>query len=296
MRKLFVILTFAILATGAYAQESCCSPSGKQDKATTSTKTSGDAVAMFASNADDPNFVAAHLAPKPVAPVNGRGAMIELTLADRSKASAFFVRANTKSNKWLIVFHEWWGLNDYIKNEAEKYAEAFPNLNVLALDLYDGQVTANPDTAAILIKGVKTERSMKIIEAAKKHVGAAAEVATLGWCFGGGMSMQAAIIFGKQAKACVMYYGMPEMDAKKLKNLTAPLLGIFAEKDSWINRDVINGFDKVYRTFKRKYEIKWFDAVHAFANPSNPEHNSTMAAEAEELSMKFIKTHLMGKK
>ncbi|GAB1348645.1 hypothetical protein MASR1M107_08570 [Ignavibacteriales bacterium] len=296
MRRLFVFVLFALITTGAYAQESCCSPSEKQDKATTSGKTTGDAIASFASNADDPNFVAAHLAPKPVTVVNGRGAMIELTLSDRTKSNAYFVRANSKSNKWLIVFHEWWGLNDYIKNEAEKYAEAFPNLNVLALDLYDGQVTGSPDTAAMLIKGVKTDRSMKIIEAAKKHVGANAEVGTLGWCFGGGMSMQAAIIFGKQAKACILYYGMPEMDSKKLKNLTAPVLGIFAEKDTWINREVINEFVKAFRPLKRKYEIKWFEAAHAFANPSNPEHNSAMALEAEELSMKFLKTHLMGKK
>lgn len=108
--------------------------------------------------------------------------------------------------------------------------------------------------------------------------------------------MQAAIALGKQAKACVMYYGMPEMDKARLKNLTAPLLGIFAEKDTWINREVVNNFDKIFRTFKRKYEIKWFDAVHAFANPSNPDFNSEMAQEAENLAMKFIATHLLGRK
>ncbi len=295
MKKILVVLAFLLVTGGVHAQESCCSAPGDNKTGSASTQ-SNDALAMFASNSNDPNFVAAHAAPLPATVVNGRGGMITLTLSDRSKSNAYFVRAEKKSNKWLFVFHEWWGLNDHIKNEAEKYAAAYPELNVIALDLYDGKVASTPDTAAIYSKEVNKDRGFKIIEAARKNAGNNAEIGTLGWCMGGGWSMQAAIALGKQAKACVMYYGMPEMDKARLKNLTAPLLGIFAEKDTWINREVVNNFDKIFRTFKRKYEIKWFDAVHAFANPSNPDFNSEMAQEAENLAMKFIATHLLGRK
>lgn len=295
MKKIFVILAFLLTTGGLYAQESCCS-TDKDTKAGHSATPSNDALAMFAANSNDPNFIAAHAVPMPFTVANGKGAMITLTLSDRTKSDAYFVRADKKSNKWLFIFHEWWGLNDHIKNEAEKYAAAYPDLNVLALDLYDGKVTASPDTAAMYSKAVNKDRGFKIIEAAKKHAGNSAQIGTLGWCLGGGWSMQAAIKLGKQAKACVIYYGMPEMDKAKLKNLAAPLLGIFAEKDTWINREVVNDFVKVFRPLKKKYDLKWFDAVHAFANPSNPEFNSAMAQEAEELAMKFIATHLLGRK
>jgi carboxymethylenebutenolidase len=293
MKKLFFVISLLLFSGGVYAQESCCTPEGNSDKTSTST-TTNDPIAKFASNVDSPGFADKHPSPAPFKLTNGRGEMIKITLSDRSTANAYQIKAAHKSNKWLILFHEWWGLNDYIKNEAEKYANAFSSLNVIALDFYDGQSTANPDTAGMLLKGVKTERSMKIIEGTKKYLGANAQVGTLGWCFGGGLSMQAAIIFGKQAKACVLYYGMPETDAKKLKNLHAPVLGIFAEKDAWITRDVVSGFDKSFRPLKRKYELKWFDADHAFANPSSPNHNNAAALEAEDMTKKFIQTRLMG--
>ncbi|MBK8661021.1 MAG: dienelactone hydrolase family protein [Ignavibacteriales bacterium] len=128
---------------------------------------------------------------------------------------------------------------------------------------------------------------MKIIEGTK-NISANAQVGTLGWCFGGGLSMQAAIILvNRQKPACSIMEC--ETDAKKLKNLYAPVLGIFAEKDAWITRDVVNGFDKSFRPLKRKYELKWFDADHAFANPSSPNHNNAAALEAEDMTKKFVK-------
>jgi carboxymethylenebutenolidase len=293
MKNLFLLFFLILFTSGIYAQESCCQPEGHGDKVSSST-TTNDPIAKFASNVDSPGFAEKHASPVPFTLENGRGEMIKITLSDRSTAFAYQVKAHHKSNKWLILFHEWWGLNDYIKNEAEKYANKFSSLNVIALDFYDGQSTSNPDTAGMLVKAVNTERSMKIIDGAKKYLGANAQVGTLGWCFGGGLSMQAAIKFGKQAKACVLYYGMPETDSKKLKNLYAPVLGIFAEKDAWITREVVGGFDKSFRPLKRKYELKWFEADHAFANPSSPTHNNAAALEAEEMTMKFISTQLMG--
>ncbi|KAB2908159.1 MAG: dienelactone hydrolase family protein [Ignavibacteriales bacterium] len=229
--------------------------------------------------------------------LDGRGGMIPLTLSDRTKSDAYFVRAEKQSNKWLFLFHEWWGLNDYIKNEAEKYAAAFPDLNVLALDLYDGKVVfADNDSANALKNGIKADRAFKIIDAASKHAGAKAQIGTLGWCMGGYWSMQASIRLGAKSKACVLYYGMPEMDKKKLKTLTAPVLGIFGNQDLSITPEVVASFIKVYRPFKRKYEIKKYDATHAFANPSAPGYNATYAKEAEEQAMQFIGKYLMGRK
>jgi carboxymethylenebutenolidase len=73
--------------------------------------------------------------------------------------------------------------------------------------------------------------------------GPKAHIATIGWCFGGGWSLQTSLLAGKKAVACVMYYGMPEQDVNKLKTLNADVLGNFANKDQWINPKVVAKFD-----------------------------------------------------
>ena len=85
------------------------------------------------------------------------------------------------------------------------------------------------------MQGVKEDRAKAIIKGAIAYAGPNAHIATIGWCFGGGWSLQASLLAGKQDVACVMYYGMPEQDVNKLKTLHADVLGNFANKDNWIN-------------------------------------------------------------
>ena len=158
-------------------------------------------------------------------------------------------------------------MNDHIKQEAEKLAEDLPGVIVIAIDLYDGQLATTAENAGKLMELVKTDRAEAIINGTISYIRTTASIQTIGWCFGGAWSLQASIIAGEKSNGCVMYYGMPEKSEDKLKKLNAPVLGIFATKDTWINKEVIGEFEKQMNKLKKPLEIHWYEADHAFANP-----------------------------
>lgn len=241
----------------------------------------------------DLSFIAAH--DEPIAfefKSQFGGEKITFDCPDGQKANAFFIKSAKKSNKYLFVFHEWWGLNEHIMKESEKYYAALGNVNIIAIDLYDGQVATTREDAAKYMQGAKPERLKAIVQGAITYVGEKAKIATVGWCFGGGMSLQASILAQAQSLACVIYYGMPEKDTEKLKNLQAEVLGIFAGKEKWINTEVVKEFETNLTTLGKKFSTKIYDAEHAFANPSNPNYNQAFADEAFEMSINFIKQKL----
>jgi carboxymethylenebutenolidase len=93
------------------------------------------------------------------------------------------------------------------------------------------------------MQAVKTERAESILKGALA-LSKGNKIATIGWCFVGGWSLQTGILPGNQAKACVMYYGMPEKYLERLSMLKTDVLGVFASKDKWINNEVVNQFKK----------------------------------------------------
>lgn len=241
--------------------------------------------------ADDEKFKDQH--EKPVlADFKAMGEMMTFDTPDGKTASAYLLKSKEPSDKYLFVFQEWWGLNDNTKREADKYFAALDNVNVLAPDMYDGQSTDNPDEAGKLMKGTNQERLQNIIKGALNYAGDEPEIATIGWCFGGGLSLQASILAGESGKGCVMYYGMPVKTATELAPLEVPVLGIFAEKDEWINHEVIDQFEKLAAATGKDVTNYWFDADHAFANPSQPRYVEEEATKANAMAMEFLKKRL----
>ena len=114
----------------------------------------------------------------------------------------------------------------------------------------------------------------------------------MGWCFGGGWSLQAALLGGKQTVGCVMYYGMPEKDVAKLKTLNSDVLGLFADQDKWINPEVVKQFEKDMAAAGKKVTVKEYPADHAFANPSNPKYNKELATDAHQKALAYLKARL----
>lgn len=249
------------------------------------------ATATFASLAGTNGFAGAHESPVAIS-YAAKGSMITFPTADGKTGSGYFIPAASKSSKYLFVFQEWWGLNDYIKKQSDLYADSLKDVNVLAIDLYDGQVTTNPEEAGKIMQSVNDARLRSIITGAFTYAGKEAKVATVGWCFGGGWSMQAALIGGKQTKACVMYYGMPETDVAKLKNLNSDVIFMFAKNDKWINESVKDDFVKNMQAAGKKLTVKEYDADHAFANPSNPHYSKEFAADAQQTTLRYFKTAL----
>jgi len=245
----------------------------------------------MATLAADPAFAALHANPLPFT-YRGAGEVITFATPDGQKASGFLIKSQKPSDKWLLVYQEWWGLNDFIKQEAQKYATDLKDVNVLAVDMYDGKVATEREDAMKYMQAATKERLGSIMKGAIGYVGPKAEIASIGWCFGGMLSLQSAILEGKQAKGCVMYYGQPEQDVAKLKTLDTDVLGIFGSQDQGIPPATVEKFEKNMKDAGEKIEVKMYDANHAFANPSNPVYNKEAAEDAYKRSLSYLKSHL----
>lgn len=239
-------------------------------------------------------FVASHDAPLPFTFENKNGKMVAIKTAG-SVTNAYIVKSKKNTSNYIIMIHEWWGLNDYIKQEAVRVQNELGNVNVIAIDLYDNKVASTADSASVFMQQVKEKRCQEIINGVIKYAGKNARFATIGWCFGGGWSMQATLLCKQQAVGCVIYYGMPELDANKLKPLPCPVLGIFATKDDWINPKMVAQFEKVMKNCNKQLIVKNYDAAHAFANPSNPKYNVVAANDAYTQEIEFFKKVFLAK-
>ncbi len=279
MRQLLTILLALLFCMSAKAQKNI-----------TMCHTPTEAFAALASNEE---FRADHKDPIAYTHISTVGKSITFKAADGQDAFGYELKSATPSNKYIFVFHEWYGLNDYIKKESEKLYKDLKNVNVIAVDLYDKKLATNAEEAGKLMQAVSTDRAMAIIKGATAYAGKKAEIATIGWCFGGGWSLQASIILGDQAEACVMYYGMPETDIDKLKKLDCDVLGIFGSEDKWINPDLVKTFADNMEKANQDLEYKIFEADHAFANPSNPKYNSDATKEAYSMTLAFLKANLL---
>lgn len=223
----FFIISSLVTTTSAFAQKpSCCSK----------PKASIETFAMLGKSGD---FQSAHESPLPFTYTSSNGTAIQFKSSDGTMGSGFEIKASKSTKNYVFLIHEWWGLNDYMKQEAENLQKELGNTNVIAIDLYDGKVATNPADAGKIMGEVKGERATAIINGALAYAGKDAKIFTIGWCFGGGWSLQASLLAGKQASGCVMYYGQPEKDQTKLKSLNTDVLFIAAKKDQWINPEVV---------------------------------------------------------
>ena len=242
---------------------------------------------LLALNAD---FKALHAAPEPFDYTPKAGSeMIQFSTPDGRQGGAFHVSSNKPTNKVLIVFHEWWGLNDYIKQEAERWQEKLGGtIDVYAVDLYDGKVGTSPDEAGQLMHGLTKQRGDAIIRGLLQKIGSGKKIATLGWCMGGSWSFTGAVAAGRQCVGCVMYYGFPEQDEDRIKPLQADVLYIRGDKDKSIPESAVDKLKKQVEAGRHGFMLVHFDAPHAFANPSNPAYNKEMVAKAEEITLAFL--------
>lgn len=276
MKKIIVYITLLLASVPAATQaQSCCSKPSDN----------------WHSLAMNVAFKESHLPPAPFeySPA-ANSSMIHFETLDGKKGNAFYIPADQPTNKVLIIFHEWWGLNDYIKKEAEKWSKILgSSVDVYAIDLYDGQVTDNPDIASKLASGLDPKRGSAIIKGLLSTIGRDRQIVTLGWCMGGAWSFTATILAEKQATGCVMYYGFPEKEDKNIRTLQTDVLYIWGSQDKFIQKAFVDDFGKKVVATGHKFDFHAFDAVHAFANPSNPKYDAVAAVAAEKLAVKFIK-------
>ena len=278
--KTMLIMAIATIQLHAQSQKvkTCCASPSKHSQ-----------FALLTARAD---FKDAHLAPEPINYKAEKGEMVTYNTPDGKTSSAFVIKSEQKTDKVLIVLHEWWGLNDHIKREAENLQKSLGNVDVYALDLYDGQVATDAETAGKLMGGMDAARAVNIVKGAINLIGKDAQIATLGYCMGGSWSFQSALLGDKQTKACVMYYGFPEKDASKMKSLNSDVLYIHALKDSFIPKEAVEQFSKDLKSVGKKITVKAYEADHAFANPSNPKYDKTNAEDAAKVALAYLKKGL----
>lgn len=280
MKKLTLLALFVCLSVIAFAQRRvvCCSKPS--------------ATRQFAMLASSENFRVAHKNPLPIHFQSTIGTAITYKTSDGKESTAYLLKAKKATNNYILVIHEWWGLNDFVKKESEKIYNDLGNVNVIDLDLYDGKVATTKEEAGKYMQAVNEDRAKAIINGAIAYTGPKAHIATIGWCFGGGWSLQTSLLAGKKAAGCVMYYGMPEQDVNRLKTLNADVLGNFANKDQWINPKVVAKFDADMKKAGKKLYLHQYDADHGFANPSNPIYDSNATKDAYANTIVFLKARL----
>jgi len=192
----------------------------------------------------------------------------------------------------IIVIHEWWGLNDWVKQQASKLADQ--GYVALAVDLYRGKVANTPDEAHEIMRGVPQDRAKQDLDAAftylksQNHV-KGDRIGSIGWCMGGGYSLDVALQ-QPQLAADVINYGHLAVDENSLKKINAPILGIFAGKDRGIPVDDVKRFQQTLQQLAKKIDVVIYpDAGHAFENPNNKEgYRAQDAADAWRRTTEFL--------
>ena len=172
----------------------------------------------------------------------------------------------------LVVIHEWWGLTDWVKEQASRYADE--GYVALAVDLYRGKVAATPDLAHELARGLPDDRAARDLRAAVAFLKAQSNVSkdrigSIGWCMGGGFSLQAALEV-PDLSAAVINYGHLATEAETLKKINAPILGIFGGQDRGIPVEDVRRFEAAMKKLGKSVEIVVYpQAGHGFQNSTN---------------------------
>lgn len=214
----------------------------------------------------------------------------------------FPVRQENNASKLpaVIMIHEWWGLNNNIKDMANLLAKE--GYVVLAADLYNSKVAADPNEAGKLVQSVRTnqENAITNLKAAVKYVSSLpivdkSKIASIGWCFGGGQSLQLALNSRDQPLAAtILYYGTPLVIEKSdLSKIKWPILGIFGDKDQAIPLKQINQFKAALDEIGITNEIHIYPGIgHAFANPSGDNYAPKETQDAWEKTLSFLKRYI----
>lgn len=192
----------------------------------------------------------------------------------------------------VVMIHEWWGLNDNIRDMAENLAAE--GYRVLAVDLYSGDVASTSSEAMALRNALNQDEAISNMQAAADFLRSQGSdsIGSLGWCFGGGQSLSLALS-GEELDATVIYYGTLVTDRAQLASIDWPVLGIFGEEDSSIPVQTVNEFGAALDASGIENEIYIYPGVgHAFANPSGANYAPEPTIDAWQKTLAFLGQNL----
>jgi len=200
----------------------------------------------------------------------------------------------------VVMIHEWWGLNDHIKNMADELAKE--GYVVLAVDLYNGKVSASPEEAKSLVTVARDNQneSNSNMVAAVDYLKSldnvdSSNLISIGWCFGGGQALQLAIAADPNSPmaATVLYYGNLVSGQQQLLKINGPVLGIFGSDDQSIPVSEVNEFEQALNANNITNEIYIYEGVgHAFANPTGESFAPNELKDAWQKTVEFLDSHI----
>ena len=200
----------------------------------------------------------------------------------------------------VIMIHENKGLNDHVKNMANLLAQQ--GYVVLAADLFKGEVVTEQNDSRRLTQAVRSnpENAVNNLQAAVEYASSLpnvdpSRIASMGWCFGGGQSLQLALNSQDHPLAAtIIYYGSALVtDNSNLSKIKWPVLGVFGDQDRGIPVEKVNEFKATLDEVGVPNEIYIYKGVgHAFANPSGDNYAPTETQDAWEKTVAFLKKYL----
>jgi carboxymethylenebutenolidase len=207
--------------------------------------------------------------------------------------------SDTGKHPAIIVIQEWWGLNDWVREQADRFAKE--GYVALAVDLYRGKSTTSADEAHELMRGLPEDRAMADLKGGFHYLASRRDVdpkriGVIGWCMGGGYSLMLAAS-EPRLSAAVVNYGHLMTDAKTIHGIKVPLLGNFGAEDRGIPAADVKSFEATLHKEGKKADFKVYDgAGHAFMNPNNKGgYVAAAAADAWQRIDRFFAEHLHAK-
>jgi carboxymethylenebutenolidase len=200
----------------------------------------------------------------------------------------------------IVIIHEWWGLNDWIKQQAADFAQQ--GYVTLAVDLYRGQVAPYTDMemAHELMRALQQDRGVAYLTSAVAYLKTRKDVnvhriGAAGWCMGGSFAMQFAIA-EPSLRAVAINYGAPETDVAQLKKIHAQILGNYGALDRGITPADVHAFAQQMKALGHPVDVKEYpDAGHAFENPNNKTgYRPADAKDTEQRMTAFFAKNLKG--
>jgi carboxymethylenebutenolidase len=219
------------------------------------------------------------------------GADVAYTSGDETVHGMVYAPEGKGPFPGIVVIHEWWGLNDWVKDQAQELAKQ--GYVALAIDLYRGKVATDPETAHELMRGLPEDRAVRDLKAAYSYLKGRKDVngkiASIGWCMGGGYSLALALNEPKLT-ATVINYGRLATDPGALGKIHGRVLGLFGGQDRGITPADVHAFEAEMKKLGKTIDVVIYpDAGHAFENPNNKDgYRAEDAADAAKRTKAFL--------
>lgn len=223
------------------------------------------------------------------------GQMVEFP-SNGGTTSGYLATPEEGQGPGVVVIQEWWGLVSHVKDVCDRFAAE--GYIALAPDLYHGETTKSPDEAGKLMMALRIDEAEKDLRGAVQYLldhqaTKGDKIGTIGFCMGGALSLYAASK-NPQVGACVVFYGIHPNVKPDLENLRAPVLGIYAEKDSFASPESVRELEAKLKDLGKSAEMHIYpNTGHAFFNDQRPEaYNAEAAQDAWQRTLKFFAEHL----